>query len=89
MRKTLIVLVTGVAFMLPATAASAAEAPGPSGTNASCSNGKGGNYAWTLAAYNGKGNTARAAGACAGGAGGGVAGGAAVAGGDQPQGPVT
>ena len=59
MRRTLTVLVTAAAFLVPAGAASAAEvAEVPAGTNASCNNGKGGNYDRTLSSYNGKGKLA-------------------------------
>ena len=61
MRRTLAVLVTTAALLVPATAASAAP-------NASCNNDKGGNYERTGQAYNGKGH---AAGDCRGGGGGG------------------
>ena len=75
MRRTLTVLVTTAAFLLPAAAASAAEVTAPAGaTNASCSNGKGGNVAQTGAEYSGKGNTARAALACVAGEPGGAGG---------------
>lgn len=43
MRRTLTVLVTAAALLVPATAASAAPPEGR--TNASCNNGKGGNGA--------------------------------------------
>lgn len=67
MRRTLAVLVTAGAFLVPAGAASAEEvvAPTPTHLNASCSNGQGGNYGHqTTHGYNKLGNTARA-GACA------------------------
>ncbi len=49
MRRTLAVLVTTAAFLVPAAAASADQ------TNASCNNGKGGNYSLTGHTNNGKG----------------------------------
>jgi len=55
LRRTLAILVTTVAFLTPAAAASAEPL-----TNASCNNGKGGNYAWTGHSYNGKGNSGKA-----------------------------
>ena len=61
MRRTLAVLVTTAAFLVPAGAASADTTH----ANASCNNGKGGNYEWTGHVDNGKGNgKGRAAGVC-------------------------
>ena len=58
MRRTLAVLVTAGAFLVPAGAASAADTH----ENASCSNGRGGNYGHVDGhTYNGLGNTTRAA----------------------------
>jgi hypothetical protein len=51
MRRTLAVLVTTAAFVVPAAAASAGQ------TNASCNNGKGGNYATTGHTDNGNGSS--------------------------------
>lgn len=66
MRRTLAVLITAGAFLVPAGAASAEEAaPAPAHLNASCSNGKGGNYDHQKThAYNTLGNVDRA-GSCA------------------------
>jgi hypothetical protein len=60
MRRTLTVMVAAVALLTPASAAVASTEH----TNASCSNGKGGNYPWTDHLYNHKGNVVRAAETC-------------------------
>lgn len=64
MRRTLIVLVATAACLVPAAAASAAPAGGHS--NASCSNGKGGNLERQAPkfSYNGLGNVSKAAALC-------------------------
>lgn len=63
MRRTLAVLVTAGAFLVPAGAASAQVVETPH-TNASCSNGEGGNYDrhLTTHSYNELGNVGRAGG---------------------------
>ncbi len=62
MRRTLAVLATTAACLVPAAAALASDAH----TNASCNNGRGGNYAMTGHEYNGNGNGAkRPEGGCA------------------------
>lgn len=55
MRGTLAVLATTAAFLVPAGAALASDAH----TNASCNNGRGGNYAMTGHEDNGNGNGAQ------------------------------
>lgn len=52
MRRTLTVLVAAAAFLVPAGAASAGQGV----PNASCNNGKGGNYSWTGHTDSGKGS---------------------------------
>lgn len=65
MRRTLAVLVTAAAFLVPASAASADVVDDvPDQSNASCSNGKGGNLDRTGAVYNLKGNVERAKDKC-------------------------
>jgi hypothetical protein len=62
MSRALIVLAATAALLAPAGAASAAPdgASAAGGqTNASCNNGKGGNYAWSGHTYNGKGNSGK------------------------------
>ena len=67
MRRTLTVLVASAALLVPASAASAAQPIDgvKVKTNASCSNGKGGNGNYDPLSYNGAGNVLKAAGCVA------------------------